>query len=101
MDRLGNAKHRGGFNYHLVIGVGGSTLHYQGEAHRFPEHAFKTQSRFGFGYDWPLSYEELAPYYAKAEKWLGVAGDPANPFKAARGPFPTPAHQLSSKTQWV
>ena len=101
MDRLGKPGHRGSFNYHRVIGVGGSTLHYQGEAHRFPEHAFKTQSRFGFGFDWPLVYAELAPYYAKAEKWLGVAGDPANPFKAARGPYPTPAHQLSTKTQWV
>ena len=101
MDRLGKPGHRGSFSYHRVIGVGGSTLHYQGEAHRFPEHAFKTQSRFGFGFDWPLDYAELAPYYAKAEKWLGVAGDPANPFKAARGPYPTPAHQLSTKTQWV
>ena len=101
MDRPNKARHRGRFNYHRVVGVGGSTLHYQGEAHRFPKHAFKTQSRFGFGHDWPLSYEELAPFYAKAEEWIGVAGDPANPFKAARGPFPTPAHQLSTKTQWV
>lgn len=66
MDRLGKPGHRGSFSYHRVIGVGGSTLHYQGEAHRFPEHAFKTQSRFGFGFDWPLDYAELAPYYAKA-----------------------------------
>lgn len=101
IDRLGKYQNRGSFQYHRVLGVGGSTLHYQGEAHRFPAHAFSTQSSFGFGYDWPLSYEELAPYYEKAEKWLGVAGDPANPFKQARGPFPTPAHDLSTKTQWV
>jgi len=97
----GQPGNRGNFMYQRVIGVGGSTLHYQGEAHRFPAHAFSTRSSFGFGYDWPLSYQELAPYYAKAEKWLGVAGDPANPFKPARGPFPTPVHKLSTKTQWV
>lgn len=101
IDRLRKYQNRGSFKYHRVLGVGGSTLHYQGEAHRFPAHAFSTQSSFGFGYDWPLSYEELAPYYAKAEKWLGVAGAPGNPFKPTRGPFPTPAHDLSTKTQWV
>lgn len=101
IDKPGKFKYRGSFNYHRVTGVGGSTLHYQGEAHRFPGHAFETRSRYGFGVDWPLSYEELVPYYAKAEKWLGVAGDPANPFKPARGPYPTPAHDLSTKSQWV
>ncbi|MFW2439297.1 MAG: GMC family oxidoreductase [Arenicellales bacterium] len=101
INKLQNYKYRGGFNYRRVFGVGGSTLHYQGEAHRFPEHAFEMKDRYGFGINWPLSYRELEPYYAKAEKWLGVAGDPANPFKAERGLYPTPAHDLSTKTQWV
>lgn len=101
INKLQKHKRRGRFNYHRVHGVGGTTLHYQGEAHRFPDHAFDMQDRYGFGINWPLSYEDLEPYYAKAEEWLGVAGDPANPFKPARGPFPTPAHDLSTKTQWV
>jgi len=101
INKLQKYKHRGSFNYHRVFGVGGTTLHYQGEAHRFPDHAFDMKDRYGFGINWPLSYEDLAPYYARAEKWLGVAGDPANPFKATRGPYPTPAHDLSTKTQWV
>jgi choline dehydrogenase-like flavoprotein len=101
INKLQKYKYRGSFNYHRVFGVGGTTLHYQGEAHRFPDHAFDMKERYGFGINWPLSYEELIPYYAKAEKWLGVAGDPANPFKPARGPYPTPAHDLSTKTQWV
>ncbi len=93
------AKRRGGLGYHRAIGVGGSTLHYQGEAHRYPAHAFAPRSLYGWGEDWPLSYEQLAPYYAKAEKILGVAGEVNNPFKPPRGAFPTPAHDLSTRSQ--
>lgn len=100
-DRRGIPARRGQFNYLRSIGVGGSTLHYQGEAHRFPPHAFKPRSLFGWGENWPISYEELAPYYEQVENILGVAGDPDNPFKAKRGVFPTPAHPLSTKSQLV
>ncbi len=92
---------RGPFRYDRVFGLGGTTLHYQGEAHRFPEHAFRPASRSGLGVDWPLGYADLARYYDRAEHILGVAGDPANPFKPARGPFPTPAHRLSYASQRV
>ena len=42
--------------------------------------------------DWPLGYDELEPYYAEAERAIGVAGDAgANPFAAWRsGPYPMP-----------
>ncbi len=92
---------RQAFHYARVYGVGGSTLHYQGEAHRFPAHAFKPRSLFGWGRDWPIGYDDLAPYYHEAERVLGVAGDPANRFKPARGPFPTPAHALTTRSQLV
>lgn len=92
---------RAAFQYQRVHGVGGSTLHYQGEAHRFPPHSFRTRSLFGWGLDWPLDYQALAPYYDEAERILGVAGDPANPFKAARGSYPTPAHALTTRSQLV
>ena len=75
-----------------MLGVGGTTLHYQGEAHRFTPAAFRTRSVHGFGVDWPVGHDELVPYYERVEHLLGVAGDPGNPFKAPRGPFPTPAH---------
>jgi len=91
--------HRASFQYARAYGVGGSTLHYQGEAHRFPPHAFRNRSLFGWGRDWPLQYDDLAPYYEHAERILGVAGDPRNPFKAERGPFPTPAHALTTRSQ--
>ena len=89
------------FHYARALGVGGSTLHYQGEAHRFPAHAFRMRSNFGVAEDWPLDHEELAPYYERIEELLGVAGDPRNPFKPPRGPYPYPAHPLSAASRRV
>lgn len=93
---------RGFFHYSRAHGVGGSTLHYQGEAHRFPEHAFRSHSLFALGdQDWPFGYTELAPFYAQVEAMLGVAGQPGNPFKEERGPFPTPAQALTPASEWI
>jgi choline dehydrogenase-like flavoprotein len=86
---------------HRVKGVGGTTLHYQGEAHRFSPHGFRSKSLFDFGEDWPLGYDNLAPYYERIENLLGVSGDHRNPFKAPRGPFPHAPHQLSCASQHV
>ncbi len=94
-------RRRNPFVYHRVHGVGGSTLHYQGEAHRFPEHAFNQFSKFGWGLDWPINYQDLEPYYEQTEQLLGVAGDPKNPHKVKRGSYPTPAHPLSVRSQWL
>ena len=43
------------FHYSRAIGVGGSTLRFQGEAHRFPAHAFRMRSERGVAADWPLA----------------------------------------------
>lgn len=97
----GVRKRRGPFSYQRVLGLGGSTLHYQGEAHRYPEHAFHPRRLYGWGQDWPLDYAALAPYYEEVEKTLGVAGIANNPFKTARGDYPTPAHPLSTSSQFA
>ena len=60
--------------YEHVRGVGGSTLHFTGEAHRLHPAAMKMKSRFGVAGDWPLEYSELEPYYCEAEQLIGVAG---------------------------
>lgn len=82
-------------------GVGGTTLHYQGEAHRFSAHGFKEKSLYGYAEDWPISYKDLEPYYEKAEVFLGVSGLNGNPFKPPSGPFPNPPHELSCATKRV
>ncbi|MDJ0867049.1 MAG: GMC family oxidoreductase [Myxococcota bacterium] len=98
---LGDLERRLPFVWSRVLGVGGSTLHYQGEAHRFPAHAFRMRSELGVAEDWPVDYEELAPYYERVERLLDVAGDAGNPFKPAHGAFPHPAHPLSPASRHV
>lgn len=67
----------------LVKGVGGSSVHWAGLALRFQPHEFRTRSHYGALpganlLDWPISYEELAPFYDLAERKLGVAGAQAS-----------------------
>jgi choline dehydrogenase-like flavoprotein len=76
-------------------GVGGTTLHYQAEAHRFSAHGFKSRSLYGVAEDWPISYEDLEHYYREVENLLGVSGLNHNRFKPPREPFPNPPHRLS------
>jgi choline dehydrogenase-like flavoprotein len=54
--------------------VGGRTNHYGRISLRFADYDFKPYSRDGLGADWPISYEDLAPYYDKAEAFIGVTG---------------------------
>jgi choline dehydrogenase-like flavoprotein len=44
----------------------------------------------GVGYDWPIGYEDLAPYYDKAERFIGVTGRPEGLRSAPDGIFQTP-----------
>lgn len=90
----GSARPPSALGYSHVQGVGGSTLHFVGEAHRLHPDAFRLFSLTGRGADWPLGYEELEPFYAIAEGVLGVAGDPGadGGGRWRSGPFPQPAH---------
>lgn len=87
--------------YYNAKGVGGSTLKYQGEAHRFHPRAFKIRTVYGVGRDWPIGYEDLEPYYRTAEKIIGVAGPAAHPFHPRKTPLPLPPHKLSYTSQIV
>ncbi len=88
------------FDYHRACGVGGTTLRYQGEAHRFPPHAFRMRTEHGMAEDWPISYADLDPYYLKIEELLGVAGNP-HPLFPRTAPYPNPAHPLSCSSSRV
>lgn len=55
--------------------LGGTTRHWEAKALRMLPDDFRMQSAFGRGQDWPLSYDDLAPDYARAERELGVSGN--------------------------
>ncbi|WP_254271135.1 GMC family oxidoreductase [Haloarcula marina] len=77
-------------NVSRVKGIGGSTLHWQGMVMRLHPTDFEG-SHDNDDPAWPIDYDDLRPYYADAERALGVAGDADNPFAPARdGPYPLP-----------
>jgi choline dehydrogenase-like flavoprotein len=54
--------------------LGGRTNHYGRVTLRFADYDFTARSRDGLGADWPIRYEDVAPYYDKAEAFIGVTG---------------------------
>ncbi|MDB5499999.1 MAG: glucose-methanol-choline oxidoreductase [Phenylobacterium sp.] len=54
--------------------LGGRTNHWGRIALRFGPLDFKPYSRDGLGYDWPIAYDDLAPWYDRTEKLIGVSG---------------------------
>jgi choline dehydrogenase-like flavoprotein len=77
--------------------VGGGTLSYGAMGWRFMPEDFRMRSTYGDVpastlEDWPISYDDLEPFYEKAEWEIGVSGDDAqNPFAAPRRrPQPMP-----------
>ncbi|WP_165435137.1 GMC family oxidoreductase [Bradyrhizobium sp. Leo121] len=54
--------------------VGGSTWHWQGIYIRMLPNDFRMKTLYKVGFDWPITYRELEPWYVKAEYEMGVAG---------------------------
>jgi choline dehydrogenase-like flavoprotein len=54
--------------------LGGRTNHWGRISLRNGPYDFKPKSRDGLGFDWPISYEDVAPYYDKVEMLVGVYG---------------------------
>jgi choline dehydrogenase-like flavoprotein len=81
--------------------VGGRTNHYGRLTFRFSDYDFKPYDRDGLGVNWPVSYEDIAPYYDKAEALIGVTGSHEGIRSAPDGVFldppPPKAHELLIK----
>lgn len=71
--------------------VGGSSVFYAAAWHRNVPSDFCVRSLDGVGDDWPLTYQDLVPYYERVEKDFavsGLGGDPAYPPGSAAPPLP-------------
>jgi choline dehydrogenase-like flavoprotein len=81
--------------------VGGSSVHFSANYWRFHEVDFQERSLLGpidgTGFaDWPISYSELEPYYARVDWEIGVSGAPG-PFDPPRSrPYPVPPMPVKS-----
>jgi len=97
--KLNPGNKRISYGYHHVRGVGGSSLIYTGEAHRLNPKSMKMRSNFGVAADWPISYDELEPFYQIAENILGVAGPDEDPYHPRSKAYPYKSHPISYTSQ--
>src|SRR5882757_1108060 len=75
-----------GYTPWMFNAVGGSTNHYGGFWHRLKPVDFRKGTEHGLEgtRDWPISYEDLAPYYDRADEAMGISGLPGDPAYPAR-----------------
>jgi choline dehydrogenase-like flavoprotein len=79
------------FAENRVVAYGGSTIHWGGWCLRFKPEDFELHKRTGEGVDWPFSYDDMEPYYCKAEQFLSVCGDDSEDWGIRRSiPYPVP-----------
>ena len=89
------------FNWWRARMVGGRTNHWGRISLRFGPYDFKRKSRDGLGDDWPISYQDVAPYYDKIDRLIGVFGSKENLPNEPDGVFQPPprprCHELLVK----
>jgi choline dehydrogenase-like flavoprotein len=68
-------KHPVSYGYQAGWGVGGAALHYFANFPRLLPNDFKMKSEHNRAHDWPISYQDVAPYYDKVALDVGVSGD--------------------------
>ena len=78
------------FHWTRLRAVGGRTNTWGRSSIRHGPLDFKTQSMQGFGEDWPIGYDDLAPYYDHVERLVGINGHRDNYFNAPDGIYLAP-----------
>ncbi len=74
-------------------GVGGGSVHWAAFAPRFHPSDFRVYTQDGVGADWPISYDELKPYYELLERELPIAGPAYFPWGDPHG-YPYGPHPM-------
>jgi choline dehydrogenase-like flavoprotein len=75
-------------------GFGGNSKCWGGGGSRMMPGDFKLKSRYGVGQDWPISYDDLEPYYCTVEEIMSISGPADSPMPRSK-PFPLPPHRFS------
>jgi choline dehydrogenase-like flavoprotein len=55
--------------------VGGKSLMWARQSYRMPALEFEENAIDGYGCDWPIRYNDLAPWYAHVERFVGINGN--------------------------
>lgn len=82
-------------NFGSGWGTGGAALHHYAVWLRRHPDDFDMRTRFGKGLDWPISYDDLRPFYDQIQKEVGISGDAeAEVWRPKGEPYPMPARRL-------
>jgi choline dehydrogenase-like flavoprotein len=79
---------------YMYNGAGGSTVFFAGVWSRPLPSDFRVRTMDGVADDWPMSYEDLLPYYAATDYDMGVSGLAGNPAYPPGAEPPLPAHPI-------
>jgi choline dehydrogenase-like flavoprotein len=86
--------------WHFTIGYGGGTNCWSGNTPRMHPNDFRVKTRYGRSQDWPISYDQIEPYYAMAEEIMDISGpNDLNVIGFRSRPYPQPPHRLASACQ--
>ena len=89
-----------GFN--AGYGLGGVALHHYACWFRLHPEDFRMRSPHGRGQDWPITYEELRPFYDWVQREVGISGDAAaEVWRPAGDPYPMPPLDVSVQASTV
>lgn len=81
-------------------GQGGSALHHYACWFRLHEEDFKTATLHGSGFDWPIEYRDLRPYYDAVQTEVGISGDAEQEIWRPPGePYPMPPQPTFRQAQ--
>lgn len=87
-------------SWEIHVTFGGNSNSWWACTPRFMPNDFRMKSTYGVGRDWPIGYDDLAPYYDEAEHIMGVGGTLEAPWPRTAPP-PLPPHLLSdAETAW-
>ncbi|HVS98845.1 MAG TPA: GMC family oxidoreductase [Puia sp.] len=56
--------------------VGGKSLIWGRACPRWSHYEFTAPARYGYGIEWPITYDEIAPWYSHVERFSGICGNP-------------------------
>ena len=62
------------FSWYRGYHVGGRSLMWGRQSYRWNKWDFEANAKDGYGTDWPIRYEDLAPWYSYVEKFAGIQG---------------------------
>ncbi len=88
------------FDWYRGYHVGGRSLMWGRQSYRWSNFDFEANAKDGIAVDWPIRYEELAPWYDHVERFAGIAGSRDGLAQLPDGQF-MPPHALNCGEEMV